>query len=258
MAEWKGVCREIFRQEKQLAGEMNLRLLLEQPLDGEVLFVEDVTVTDICPAEKKSKQWWWKVMNWKDKVFANKKVNGGRQRELDLLKAMCIVCLALIHCTIECTPEEQLAGGIPYLFDTVIGGPLSAPVFMFAMGIGMVYTRYSKPREYVRRGLQIAIVGYLLNICRFLIPFLVGYKVTGDYEKYIAPLAYKVFGNDILQFASLAMLLIALFVKLHIPDAAMLLICLGMSLLGTRLGGISLGNPAANIIMGYFIGTEDA
>lgn len=258
MAKWKGVCREILRQEQQLAGEMNLRLLLQQPLGGEVLFVEDVTVTDICPAAEKREQWWWKAMNWKNKVFSNKKVNEGRQRELDLVKAICIACLALIHCTIECTPEEQLAGGIPYLFDTVIGGPLSAPVFMFAMGIGMVYTRHSTPGEYARRGLQIAIVGYLLNICRFLIPFLVGYKITGDYEKYIAPLAYKVFGNDILQFAGLAMLLIALSVKLHIPDAAMLLICLGMSLLGTRLGTANLGNPAANIIMGHFISTEDA
>lgn len=35
----------------------------------------------------------------------------------------------------------MLESGIPYLFDTVIGGPFSAPMYLFAMGISMDYTR---------------------------------------------------------------------------------------------------------------------
>ena len=192
-----------------------------------------------------------------DKIFSKETINNGRQPELDLAKAVLIFCLALIHCTIECTPEEQLAHGIPFLFDSVIGGPLSAPMFMFAMGIGMVYTKRHAPGDYVRRGIRIGITGYALNICRFLFPFLAGYLLTGDIEKYIEPLPYRVLGNDMLQFAALAMIMIALFVRFHLSNGAMLLVCLVMSVLGTFLNGVDAGSPAGNIILGYLIGTED-
>lgn len=244
----KETAQAVCRQTAQLVEEMNLRLLLQQKLDGEILFVEEIAVTGL----------YWKTGKKRKKQFFSKdRVNGGRQQEMDLARALAVVSLALIHCIIECTSEEQLTGGIPYLFDTVLGGPLSAPLFMFIMGIGMVYTRHDTPGAYARRGIKIGLAGYLLNICRFLLPFLAGYIITGDYGKYIAPLPYRVLGNDILQFAALAMLLIALFVKLHIPDGAMLLICLGMSLLGTELSGGDMGNPLGNIFMGYLIGTED-
>lgn len=194
----------------------------------------------------------------KEKIFSNEIVNNGRQQELDLAKAVLTFFLPFVHCVIECTSEYGLTSGIPYFFDTVLGGPLGAPMYMFAMGIGMVYTRHHTPGDYVRRGIQIGIIGYVLNICRFLIPFLIGYMITGDYDRYINPLPYKVFGNDILQFVCLAMLCVALFVRVRLSDMAMFLICLGMSLLGTCLSGMDVGVPFGNIFLGYLMGTEDA
>lgn len=194
----------------------------------------------------------------KQRIFSNEIVNSGRQEELDLAKAVMVFLLAFIHCTIECTPESMRAYGIPYLFDTILGGPFSAPMYMFAMGIGMVYTRHHTPEDYARRGIKIGIVGLALNICRFLIPFLLGYMISGDYDKYINPLPYRVFGNDILQFACLAMLMIALFVKLNLSDMAIFFICIGMSLLGTYLRGIDAGTPLGNILLAHIVGTEDA
>lgn len=197
-------------------------------------------------------------MSLREKIFSREIVNSGRQPELDLAKTVLIFCLALVHCVIECTPEEQLAHGIPFLFDSVIGGPLGAPMFMFAMGFGMVYTKRAAPGDHVRRGLRIGITGYVLNLCRFLVPFLAGYLMTGDFEKYIEPLPYQVLGNDILQFAALAMEMIALFVRLRLSNAAMLFICLALSVAGTLLSGVDAGSPAGNIFLGYLIGTEDA
>lgn len=194
----------------------------------------------------------------RQKVFSESTVNSGRQQELDMAKTVLIFLMPVVHVVIECTSEAGLNYGIPYLFDTVIGGPLGAPMYMFAMGVGMVYTRHHASADYVKRGIQIGIVGYALNLCRFLIPFLIGYMITGNYDKYIDSLPYKVFGNDILQFACLAMLFMALFVKLRISDTLLLLICLGMSLLGTCLSGIDTGTPIGNILLGYLIGTEDA
>ena len=194
----------------------------------------------------------------RETIFSDTPVNSGRQREMDIAKAVLIVFLAYIHCTIECTPEPQLAYGIPFLFDSVIGGPLSAPMFMFAMGVGMVYTRRRAPRDYAERGIRLGMVGLILNICRFLIPFLIGYLATGEWEKYIAPLPYRMFGNDIMQFACLSMLLMALFLKLGLSDRAILAVSLGLSAVGMLLNGLDTGVPLLNILLGHVIGIEDA
>lgn len=194
----------------------------------------------------------------KRELYAGEVVNQGRQIELDCAKFAAIFCLALIHCTIECIPEEGLASGIPYLFDTVIGGPLSAPLYMFAMGVGMVYTRNDHPADHMRRGLRLCVLSYALNICRFLIPYLAGWLITGESDKYISPLLYLVMENDILLFAGAAMLTIALFQRLGLTDEAILGIALALSVLGNFLVGVDAGRPLPNILLGYLIGTEDA
>lgn len=51
---------------------------------------------------------------------------------------------------------------------------------------------------------------------------------------------------------------IGLLTWLHIPDVAMLVLCFGMSLLGTWLNGFDAGNPLGNIFLGYLVETEDA
>ena len=197
-------------------------------------------------------------MSIKNKIFSDKEINCGRQRELDLARAVIIFCLALIHVTIECTSDEGLTSGIPYLFDTIIGGPFSAPMYMFVMGIGMVYTRKNDPMQHLQRGAKIFIAGYVLNICRFLIPYLIGYGITGEYETYIEPLMYKVLGNDILTFAGLAMMILALFIKLKLSNIVMLVIGTVMAIAGTFLNGVDVVSPIGNIFLGYLIGTEDA
>lgn len=197
-------------------------------------------------------------MNLRNRIYSGNDINLGRQKELDLARAFIIFCLAIIHVTIECTSDEGLTGGIPYLFDTVIGGPFSAPTYMFVMGIGMAYTSKNTPMQHVARGARILIVGYLLNICRFLIPYLIGYAVTGDHEVYMEPLLYKVLGNDILIFAGLAMMIMALFIKLKLSNAVMLAIATVMCALGTAFNGVDVVSPLGNIFLGYLIGTEDA
>ena len=197
-------------------------------------------------------------MRLKEKLYGDTTINCGRQKELDLAKCGAILCLALIHCVIECTPEEQLVSGIPYLFDTVIGGPLSATVFMFAMGVGAVYQDSQSTRDGVLRGLRIMLISYMLNICRFLIPYLIGYAITGDTEKYIDPLLYKVLCNDILLFAGMALVLIALFRKMKLKDWQMAAIAFAASAAGTMLNGVDVNNALGNILLGYLIGTEDA
>lgn len=191
-------------------------------------------------------------------LLSDGQVNTGRQTELDFGKALPVLCLPFVHCFIECTPSEGLDHGIPFLFDYVIGSPISAPMFMFCMGVGIAYTKKNSAPDLAKRAGKLFLIGMLLNICRFLFPYLIGYAITGEAGKYLEPLVYRVFGNDILQFASLCFLCIALFVKLKVPDVLMLLLSFGASLIGWGFNDVDLQSNAANLALGHFIGTEDA
>lgn len=182
----------------------------------------------------------------------------GRQLEIDSVKMVFVFIVVLIHCTIECTSEEGLCSGFPYLVDTVIGGPLAAPPLMFCMGACIVFSRKKDWKSIFNRGLGLFGLGFALNICRYTIPYLIGYGITKDYAKYIDPLWYRTFCNDIFQFAGLALCVIAIMIRLRIPDLEMFLFALACSVLGTCLNGTDVGTPAGNIALGYLIGTEDA
>lgn len=190
-------------------------------------------------------------------VFCDKPCNTDRQPELDLGKAIPVLCLAFIHCIIECTPEEKLVSGIPYLFDTVVGGALSAPMYMFAMGIGMVYTKHNTAKDLAERGIHLCVCAYALNICRYLIPYLFGYAVTKDSEHFLGDLLYKTLENDILLFASLSFLCAALFKRFNISHLVMLTAGAVFSVIGTQLNGIDFQSIPGNIFLGYLMGTED-
>lgn len=74
----------------------------------------------------------------------NKSRLSSRLFEVDVVKAFAILWMVFMHV------YEQLSG-IDYLREMPVdafrntieflGGPLTAPVFMFSMGIGMVYTK---------------------------------------------------------------------------------------------------------------------
>lgn len=196
-------------------------------------------------------------MNFKDRIFSEKEVNTGRQVEMDIAKVVFVLFVAVVHCTIDCVPEEALSNGLPYFFDSVIGGPMIAPGLMFSMGACLVYGRKKEWNDIVRRGVQILLLGFLLNLCRYTIPDLIGYTISGDREMFLSSILYQTFNNDIFQFAGLALITIGIFVRLGLSDAGMLVIAFLCSIAGTLLNGIDTGNAATNIILGYFIGIED-
>ena len=191
-------------------------------------------------------------------LLADEQVNTGRQPEVDIAKAVMVLMLPFIHCVIECTSDEGLCSGIPYLFDTILGGPFSAPLYLFAMGIGFVYSHRKTPERLFKRGLLIIGVFYLSNTCRFLIPYLIGYGISGDKEHFIEPLFYRWLGNDVLLFAGLAMIMMALFGKLNMSDKSRILTASVMTLTASLIGDVDTHSMFGNIFLGYLIGTDDA
>lgn len=190
--------------------------------------------------------------------LADEPVNCGRQLDVDIAKAEMVLMLPFIHCIIECTTDEGLTSGIPYLFDTIIGGPFSAPLYLFAMGIGLVYSRKVIFEQQIKRGLALIGIFYLSNTCRFLIPYLIGYKISGDREHFLDPLLYRWLGNDVLLFAGLAIIVIAIFRRFDLKSGTMIAISAVSALACSLIGEIDTGTALGNIFLGYFIGTDDA
>ena len=99
--------------------------------------------------------------------LSSEKVNTGRQFEVDSIKFFAVPFMVCIHFY-----EQFGAYGFEKTVpDTVfrnmiefIGGPLAAPVFMFCMGVGIVYSRRSQWDIMVKRGITLYLLGILVNI----------------------------------------------------------------------------------------------
>ena len=195
-------------------------------------------------------------MKYKDWISKDK-INTGRQQELDLARAIPVMSLPFVHCVIECCSAETINHPIPFLFNVIIGAPLGAPIFMFCMGISLVYSKHSDAKEIMRRGLILFIAGFILNMMRFGIPYLIGYMITGEADRFLAPILYKIFGNDILQFAGLALLLFGFLKKQKLQDHVIVIIAVIMSLIGWCFRHMNFGIPVVNVILGHIIGTEE-
>lgn len=165
--------------------------------------------------------------------LSDKNVNTGRQFEIDVAKFFAIPFMICIH-FYEQFGGYDFANKIPdTLFRNVIefiGGPLAAPVFMFSMGIGMVYTRHDSASDFIRRGGKLLLTGYALNFFRQTLPQLIGLAMGIDSGLDIIGGLLCV---DILSFAGMAFLTVGGMKKIklsaiQICETAFLLQALGI------------------------------
>jgi len=168
-------------------------------------------------------------------LVKEEKVNLGRQREFDLVKALAIFFMVIIHVYEElANVDYSVACTEP--FDIILqflGGPLAAPVFMFAMGLGISYSSHREPKDLIKRGIGIFFFAYLLNIIRYTIPEI----ITEIMSEGIENLEYKTifaatFFIDILSFAGLTFIFTGLFKKWKVPVIGVVIIALFMQAAG--------------------------
>lgn len=184
-------------------------------------------------------------------IFSSKRVNTGRQLELDLAKAVTIVLMIWTHTyeTLSTGFEPSLSAINSYVRGSIAG----AVTFMFCMGIGLSYTRHNSAKECLQRGVKLLTTGFALSLCRDIIPALLSsliYNLPSN-------LVYMACGVsvDILQFAGLSFLLIGCLKKMKVGNGGMLLISIVLSVLGTFLEGVSVGSYPADQLLAFFWGT---
>lgn len=179
--------------------------------------------------------------------------NTRRQFELDCLKFFAIPFMTCVH-IYEKFGLYDYYGELPdSLFQNVIeflGGPLAAPVFMFCMGIGMIYTRHNTSHDFIMRGFKLLIMGYVLNFFRRtffqIILWLAGIQFYDD------PI-----GNllivDILQFAGMAFIFIGILKRLNVTIPIICLIAVVLQAAGIWTERLNIEPLALQNIIGLLL-----
>lgn len=169
-----------------------------------------------------------------------------RQEELDLLKALCIFEMIMMHLQENIFSHEyaDMAHLAPnyalYLFDNLayLTGPLS---FLFSMGCTTAFSRKQEPRDLMKRGFQLLDLWLVVNFPRALVRSIRSHIVFGtDFTDLFFTL---MFGNDVLCFAGIFFLVLALFRRnrTRAKDNLLLTIAAIMSLLGWYCGCNDIG-----------------
>jgi len=187
-------------------------------------------------------------------MFLSKdKVNTGRQVEIDLLKAFTVVfSMIIIHVFDYDTVGFE--NNFTWWLDTIFGGIFGAPIFMFCMGLGMVYSRNSTPGQMMIRGLKLLTVGQVLNLFRYALIFAV--RALADRAYDYRPAQALNFSSDIMQLAGLSFILMGLLGKCNLKNWAVLLVAVLMNVCGMLLEGVQTGCYAFDQFLGFFWGTD--
>ena len=182
--------------------------------------------------------------------------NNARRFELDLLKALAIICMILCH------PVTRLGIHNPgyenaffFFFGEDILGSYRcvAHAFMFAMGVGIVYTRKNTPKDFILRGVKLYLLGYLLNFLRYGIYNVIGSIINGEFR---SDMLKAFLGMDILHFAGLALIITGVLKLLKLREVPMLAIAGVLSLASVFIPVIDTGNIIGNWLIGHFVATN--
>ncbi len=138
----------------------------------------------------------------------------------------------------------------------LLGRPYAAVIFMFCMGIGIVYSRHSQWDVMIKRGVKLYLLGILVNVFEFFIPHFVAGALLGKADAFPIHGGLLIFCVDILAFAGLAFILMGILKKFELSNKKLIIIAVAMSLIGTFLRGTDFGVPVLNLFFGNFIGTK--
>ena len=138
---------------------------------------------------------------------------------------------------------------------TILGGPFAAPVFMFLMGNGIVYSKNQDPIYLIKRGISMILLGFVVNIGEFFLPHYLAGKLLGEWNIFPTAGGLLLFCVDILAFAGMAMILIGVLKKAGLSAWQIVFTAVGMSVIGSFLRFHDFGGAVPNLIAGYFIGS---
>jgi len=172
--------------------------------------------------------------------------------EIDYVKAFCILAMILVHCYEEIYDGDGSAATT--LFVDILNVVIGASAFMFCMGFSMDLKSEKSAGDCAKRGLVLLLTGLFLNFLRS--PLVRCIHLFTD-EPYIVFRGFiDVLAVDILPFAGMAFLVMALLKAMKLKPWGIFIAALLMSAAATPLRYADTGNPAVNAVLGFFIGSN--
>ncbi|WP_458453240.1 heparan-alpha-glucosaminide N-acetyltransferase domain-containing protein [Methanobrevibacter sp.] len=189
-------------------------------------------------------------------LFSNEKINTGRQVELDIAKALSIIFMIFLHVLMVVGAfENSITPTYNFIIGQVLGRPCAAPVFMFCMGVGVIYSRHSQWDNMIKRGINLYLLGILVNIFEFFLPAYVCGTLLGKWNVFPTAGGLLLFCVDILAFAGLAFILMGILKKLELSNKWIIIIAVIMSLIGSAFRLTDFGSDILNLFFANFIGS---
>lgn len=179
-------------------------------------------------------------------------VNTKRLIELDFIKAVAIILMILVHTFEEFGSYSLQSGSLNYIV-RLLGGPFVAPSFMFAMGIGLLYSKKTDPKQLFTRGIFLFSIGYLLQLTREIPRFILGFSQNNP-GLIKEGLLYTI-GLDIMIFAGLFFMFFALYKKLKLKDYWLIIFYIIFTALNHLLANVHFSNIWLNFLSGHFWGS---
>ena len=189
-------------------------------------------------------------------LFSDEKVNTGRQVELDIAKGLAIIFMIFLHSVmvVQCY-NTGLSSTYSFVIGNVLGRPYAAVVFMFCMGVGVVYSRHSQWDTMIKRGVKLYLLGILVNVFEFFLPHFLAVSLGVSADPFPLDGGWLLICVDILAFAGMAFVLMGILKKFEVSNKKLIAIAVVMSVAGTLLTGIDFGIQDLNSIFGHLFGT---
>ena len=189
----------------------------------------------------------------------NVTTQNNRLLSIDLARGLAVFFMIAVH-TLEVFASEEVKNSVFGQIIEFFGGPPAAPVFMTLMGFSFIYSRKSELKPRLLRGLKIFLSGYILNIIRGVLPFTLSTYLKMDIIETF-PLeklnGYTILTIvDILQFAGIALMIMAFIQEFKINKYVILFSAFLISMLSPFLWGLNLNIPVIDQILELFWGDQ--
>jgi len=192
-------------------------------------------------------------------VKLNITTHNNRFLSIDLARGLAVFFMIAVH-TLEVFASEEVKNSVFGQIIEFFGGPPAAPVFMTLMGFSFMYSRKSELKPRLVRGLKIFLSGYMLNIIRGVLPFTLSTYLKMDVIETFPLEKLNVYTIltivDILQFAGIALMIMALIQEFQINKYVILFSAFLISMLSPFLWGINLNIPVVDQISELFWGDK--
>ncbi len=190
-------------------------------------------------------------------ILREEEINTKRQYNLDVLKTIAVISMIMAHAVTALGRHRPgFENETLYLFGKYILSDYIAVAhaFMFAMGVGIVFSNNNDPKSLIERGVKTYIIGYVLNFFRYGIYNIFGSLFAG---RLMDSFWNSLLEQDILQFAGLAMIATGCLKALKLDIKAVLFFSIILSAIGSCFSFLDTGNFLLNLFIGHFIATTD-